>query len=371
LAGVFAAGSQPAGAIPVFAHRYGFSCQVCHTEVPHLTPFGQNFLANGYRIPGVKPGGAFPVAVRTDITYQDAGVADPDATTTGPLPNVIVNEVELLTGGSFGSRASYWFEQYIVDGGFPGRTRDAWAALRLTPDGAKIPIVARAGQFTLPLPLDPETFRETMLPYAIWSQTAGNNPFNFFAPKLGGQVNFGDPSRAISGTAQVMKGYEFPGVPPIGLDTMFTLNRNLGDFSLMAYRYDGQRQYSGLGYGNSILITNVHDSFWRNGFALGWAHGGTELNGVYQIGNDSAADVYKDTLISSGGFIQAREAIGPRAFFISRWDAIQGSAFSRTLTTGFGYAVTKNSRLTVFETEEPDYTGKHQHIISSELLTAF
>lgn len=371
LAGAFAAAPRRAEAIPVFAHRFGLSCQVCHTEVPHLTAFGQQFLANGYRIPGLPQHGTLPVAVRTDFTYQDQGTADPDATTTGPLPKIIVNEVELLSGGAIGPRFSYWAEQYIVDGGFPGRTRDLWGADRATPDGAKIPVVVRAGQFTLPLPLDPETFRETMVPYAIWSQTAGNNPFNFFAPKDGLQVTFGNPARAISGSAQVMKGYEFPGVPPIGLDTMFTLNRSLGDFSLMAYRYDGQRQFSGLGYGNTILITDVHDTFWRNGFALGWARGGTELNAVYQIGNDSAADVYKDALISSGGFVQARQTLGNRAFAIARWDAIEGSTFGRSLTAGPGYAVTKNSRLTLFDTYQRNFLGQHVHVISSELLVAF
>jgi hypothetical protein len=371
LGGAVATATKPAEAIPVFAHRYSLTCQTCHTVIPHLTPFGQSFLAHGYRIPGVNPGGAFPISLRTDFTYQDTGTADPDATTTGPLPKIIVNEIELLTGGSIGSRVSYWGEQYIVDGGFPGRLRELWATYRLTPDDAKIPVVVRAGQFTLPLPLDPETFRETTQPYEIWSQVAGDNPFNFFAPKLGGQVSFGDPSRAISGTAQVMKGYEYPGVPPVGLDTMFTLTRNLGDFALVAYRYDGQRQFSGLGYGNTILITDVHDSFWRNGFAVGWSRGPTELNAVYQIGNDSAADVYKSALISSGGFIQARQALGSRAFAIARWDAISGSTFGRDLTAGLGYGVTKNSRLSFFDTYEKNFEGKLLNVISSELLVAF
>lgn len=145
---------RPAEAIPVFAHRYGLTCQACHTVVPHLTSFGATFLANGYRLPGVKPLAAFPVAVRVEANYASAGAADPDES-NGPLPKTIVNEVEFLMGGSIGTRGSYWVEQYAVDGGFPGRTRDVWYAQRLTADGARFPIVLRAGQFTLPLPLDP------------------------------------------------------------------------------------------------------------------------------------------------------------------------------------------------------------------------
>ena len=48
-AAIFAA-PLPAEAIPVFAHRYSLSCQACHTTVPHLTPFGETFMANGYRL---------------------------------------------------------------------------------------------------------------------------------------------------------------------------------------------------------------------------------------------------------------------------------------------------------------------------------
>ena len=34
------------------------------------------------------------------------------------------------------ARNPYFAEQYVVDGGLPGRTRDLWAGWRVTPDGA-------------------------------------------------------------------------------------------------------------------------------------------------------------------------------------------------------------------------------------------
>ena len=64
----------------MFAHRYGLSCQACHTEIPHLTPFGQAFLANGYRIPGLPPKPAFPVALKVKLGYASAGAS------SAPLP---------------------------------------------------------------------------------------------------------------------------------------------------------------------------------------------------------------------------------------------------------------------------------------------
>jgi hypothetical protein len=360
-----------AEAIPVFAHRYGLTCQACHTVVPHLTRFGETFLANGYRLPGIKPKPAFPIAVRVEVDYASAGAADPDDI-KGPLPKTIVNEVEFLMGGSVGSRGSYWVEPYLIDGGFPGNVRDAWYATRLTPDGFRLPILFRAGQFTLPLPLDPETFRETTQTYAIWSQTAGGNPFTFFDPKMGGEIEVGNPARQLGGTISFLKGADLQsGLHSQGTDTMETLERDYGGFSLTAYRYDGTRPLEGFGFNNYQYFSNIGDRFWRNGFGLGWSDRRTEVNAVYQIGNDSAADVYHDALVTSGGFFQVRQTLGSRTFAIARWDATNGPTFARTITGGFGYRLTANSRLTVFETGERDFNGNLLHIISSSLLFAY
>jgi hypothetical protein len=343
-------------AIPVFAHRYGLQCQTCHTVVPHLTPFGQTFLANGYRIPGMKPKDkdAFPVALRFQATYSSAG--------GGGLPRTIVDEVELLTGGSVGSRGSYFVESYAVDGGFPGHTRDVWIADRLTPDGARIPVTARAGQFTLPLPIDPETFRETTDHYRIWDQTAGDNPFNFFDPKIGGQLIAGNPARQLAFTASILQGHDIQsGLPAHGLDTMFTVQRSFGDWTFSAYRYDGSR----------LLRGNITDRFWRNGFGAGWGRGPTQIDAIYQTGNDSAADVYGDVVQTSGGFVQLRQELGRRLFALARWDATHDTGFTRAVTGGIGYRFSRNTRLTLFDTPQRNDSGRFVHVVSSSFLVAF
>lgn len=50
--GSLVAVAPPALAIPVFARKYGTSCQTCHTVYPKLTPFGEAFRRNGFRFPG-------------------------------------------------------------------------------------------------------------------------------------------------------------------------------------------------------------------------------------------------------------------------------------------------------------------------------
>src|SRR5690606_7338280 len=44
-----------AEAIPVFARRYGVSCQLCHNPVPMLTEFGATFAGNGFRMSAAEP----------------------------------------------------------------------------------------------------------------------------------------------------------------------------------------------------------------------------------------------------------------------------------------------------------------------------
>jgi hypothetical protein len=42
---------DPAGAVPVFARKYGLNCTNCHSGFPRLNDWGQRFRANGYRLP--------------------------------------------------------------------------------------------------------------------------------------------------------------------------------------------------------------------------------------------------------------------------------------------------------------------------------
>lgn len=343
---------RPAGAIPVFAHRFGFTCQVCHTAVPHLTPFGEAFLARGYRLPGAVPRATFPVAVKVNLQYGSE--AEPG------LPKAVVDEVEVLTGGALGQRGSYFAEQYVVDGGRPGRSRDLWAAWRATPDGARVPVLLRGGQFTLSLPVDPETFRETTDHYAIWDQTAGENPFTFFEPKIGLAATVGDEARGLSATFAALRGHDpGSGLPTRAVDR-YVYTQHAGQrVTLSAYRYDGTRPVGAAG-----------DRFWRQGYGLGIALGRrARFDAMYQHGFDTHAEE-NGALRSSGGFAQLRYDVTPRLFGIARYDGTQDAAFSRSLIAGAGYRLARNARLTVFDTLHRS-DGKTYNTLSAALLFAY
>ena len=351
LAGLLA--PRSAQAIPVFAHRYGLTCQACHTTIPHLTDYGEEFQAGGYRLPEMKPRGAFPVAVKVNLQYGSE--------TAGGLPKTVVDEVELLTGGPIGKRGSYFAEQYVVDGGSPGRTRDLWAGWRVTPDGARIPVRLRGGQFTLDLPLEPETFRETTDHYAIWDQIAGANPFRFFEPKTGLTVSAGEQDHGLSASVAAVLGHERgSGLPSRGIDRHVSIQHAAGNAVVSAYRYDGTRPVDG-----------VDDRFWRQGVGLGYARGRARFDAVYQRGFDAHANA-DGALVSSGAFAQLRYELSSQTFAIARYDGTQDATFGRALTAGIGYRLARNARLTVFDTIHRDAgTGVRRNSLSTALLFAY
>jgi hypothetical protein len=76
---------ERADAIPAFARKHGFNCNMCHTAYPKLNDFGQRVRADGYQIPGQegKEKSVFdtppPIAFRT---FAGAAGYDRDDLTT-------------------------------------------------------------------------------------------------------------------------------------------------------------------------------------------------------------------------------------------------------------------------------------------------
>ncbi len=59
-----------AEAIPAFARKYQVNCHVCHTRQPRLNHFGEQFLENGYQMPGTEDGGIVAKLKYGDLTLD-------------------------------------------------------------------------------------------------------------------------------------------------------------------------------------------------------------------------------------------------------------------------------------------------------------
>lgn len=332
---LFMALHLPARAIPVFAARYGVSCQTCHTIVPRLSAFGERFKQAGYRWPAsVNTKAALPIALKSNLAYT----SQPDQS---GLPKAIVDEVEFLAMGPLGAHWDYRMEQYLVDGGRIGSTRDAFVEYSSNPRGgwsgsAHSEFDVQAGQFTLPLPNDPETMRPTENHYAVFDQTVGENPFNLFDDRIG--INAALALRGTQINAVVAKAHDpQSGLRNSGLDRMLVVRMGTDALSFYAYRYSGAR-----------ALDPIPDAFWRTGIAL-TSHAQKERTSILlQTGNDSSADGLGDSARSSGGYMQEEWAFSDRLIGVVRYDAVNApGAFARSATFSLSLRPYDRTRFTV------------------------
>lgn len=310
--------------IALFARQYGVSCQKCHTVIPHLNEFGSHFLASGDRIPGISSGPGLPLAAKVNLVDSSADQGSGDG--GAGLPRAIVDEIEAFTAGTIGARGSFFAEQYVLDGGMAGALREAWVSERVNPWSARVPLYVEAGSFTLPLPVDPETFRETAQHYAVFDQTVANNPFNFFDPQYGVKATIGNTLRGISAQVYARR------------DTMAFVSDAIGPITAGIYHYRGVRPD----------IPGRDDRFERTGYSVVIDAGKWTSESVLQTGWDSSAA--GRGVASSGGFTQVRYAFDRRFFAIARYEGVDqdgGNGFARDGVVGLGYAPQRNARMTL------------------------
>jgi hypothetical protein len=355
---LLACSALPARALPIFAHRYGLACQACHTTVPTLNAFGHYFLKHGFRLPGGR--GTFPLTVKTQLTYSSAETGGPGE--GPPLPKAIVDEIELLSAGSIGRDTSYYLEQYVVDGGFPGWPRDMWVNFDRyirSDDPIGPAFHAKFGEFTLPLPVDPETERPTLSSYLLYGQVVASNPFNLFDPGIGADLSFTDDRRGFEAHFDTLEAYTpSSGVPISGTNFMGTLSQSIGpDVTAYVYRYQGQQH-----------LNPVSDVFYRQGYGLGFEHGKFGAVGIIQTGYDTSSFGHGVGSLSSGGFLQTSWQFDSALALYARYDSIYDPFTLRTTqgTLSLVMRPASHYRLTLEGTRS---AGSYQ--IASGLLFAY
>ncbi|HET7814063.1 MAG TPA: hypothetical protein VFL13_06790 [Candidatus Baltobacteraceae bacterium] len=319
-------------ATQLFAKETMLSCQACHTATMALTPIGKGFRNSNLRLMKLTKTGAPAVALRGQFAYT----SEPDPT---GLPKAILDEVDTFVAGQVAKNFTYYSDVYHVDGGENGAAREVWVEYASDHQRSSRAWRATAGLLSLPVPVDPEMFRETNNHYAVWDQSVGGNPFTFFDPHNAAMLSYGSPIRGASFSLLGVQAHDKQsGLPSAGTDTMETLHHIAGPVVLDAYRYDGRRPTG-----------DVNDSFWRTGFGAQIFAGRAQFMAVTQTGFDSSANGDGVPVSSSGGFAQARYQLSPASFVIGRYDGISDSTgtFERSFTAGYGLRIGSNFKLEV------------------------
>lgn len=171
-------------AIPAFARKYKMSCQTCHSPIPRLKAFGDEFAGNGFKMPEmastryfVDTGDEelslirdFPLAVRLDMhalfkTNDEKNGMDFQA------PYL----VKLLSGGELADNLAYYFYFYMDERGEVVGVEDAYIMFNNL-FGYDLDLYL--GQFQVSDPLFKRELRLTLEDYQIYKTSVGNATSN-------------------------------------------------------------------------------------------------------------------------------------------------------------------------------------------------
>lgn len=167
--------------IPVFARRYRVSCQLCHNPVPALTPFGEQFAGNGFRMSADEPArdtistgdpllwlpSDLPLAFRLDAYAQAYAGGSVATDFQGPYT------VKVLGSGSINRKLSWYVYALLLERGEFGGVEDAY--VNVNDIGGK-PVDLMIGQFQLSDPLFKRELRLMFEDYVIYRARIGDEP---------------------------------------------------------------------------------------------------------------------------------------------------------------------------------------------------
>ncbi len=167
-----------ASAIPAFARRYKISCTTCHSPIPRLKPYGEEFAANGFTIPEnektrdyVSAGDdmlwlnkTFPIAIRFDAyaVYKDKQEIKSDLRAPWGI--------KFLSGGTLYKNIGYYFYFYLSERGEVAGMEDAYIHFN---DVFNTSLDILVGQFQTSDPLMKRELRLTLEDYQIYRTKVG------------------------------------------------------------------------------------------------------------------------------------------------------------------------------------------------------
>ncbi len=335
---IIAAPNQ-AEATNTFAREFGFACTQCHSVIPLLNQFGENFKANGYRIAGMRPARMVP------LSSSMLAALETETGQTGP--KISLEEWRLQSGGALDPSLTYYVEQYVIDDGAPGSMDQAWLQVdsNTAHPTAKIDLRARIGRLYLPLPVYSDTYRPTLTPYALFEQSVGANGFTLDGVHDGADFAAGD----VYGSSSVHLFVSSHN------DALFGTQR-VGQVDFSVYRVVG-----------STDIGSVNDPFWRQGFAAVVHANSVEYRAVWQRGYDRDADGLGRAEWSSGGFVELQWFLMRNMIGALRFDGTdQEVSRQRSVTSALLFGLTNDSRLSL---EDSFQSGKQS--LRSSILVAF
>ena len=170
--------TEEAASIPAYARKYDMSCNVCHSPVPKLKPFGEAFAANGYQLKDKEPprftretGDSklllmreLPLALRLDgfARYLPGNTPESDI----EWPYIL----KILSSGQIANNVSYFLYFLFNERGEVAGVEDAFVYFN---DVGKVPLDITIGQYQVADPIFKRELRPTFEDYVIYTVKPG------------------------------------------------------------------------------------------------------------------------------------------------------------------------------------------------------
>jgi hypothetical protein len=308
-----------ANAIPIFAQRYGLTCDACHTVLPELNAFGKAFRALGYQLPLDKHGTTIAA-----IRYQMEWEKDPPVGNRRFTPGGV-----LLSNADLG-RVSAFIHYNFGAGGGPAGLFIGYLATY----NEHTQTLYRAGLFELPLAQSPGQRLDDLAAYGYYGEHVGLDDLSLASPRWGVEADRDVGAMKLSLVAALgeFKGAAYGGKPiPTG-EISSAQTPEIGFFARAPIT-------DSLDVGGEVLTGtrriaqtagNVFsDNYARYGLLAHDSVANLDFQAEQWWGRDANADGFGDLQYSSGGYVRAKYYLTPHAYLGIRYDAAANPVVTR------------------------------------------
>ncbi|HTD33648.1 MAG TPA: hypothetical protein VK665_08320 [Candidatus Elarobacter sp.] len=330
---------RTASAIPIFAQRYDLQCGACHSVLPELNQFGNEFRNRGYRLPDVPKHGTTIVALREQIGYTPTPA---DGTTRKTVPAGAA-----LAAGEIG-RVEAFVHETLGSEGSTSSLFLGYLAYRDDHSG----ILYRAGLIELPLVHSPAQRNDTLTTYGYEGTLVGLNDLTLATPRWAfeAEQNVGNARVAATMSFGNATGSAYGGKPVTTGRTESFSAPELGFFARVPVTGDvrvGVDVLSGVRRISAGGGRPFDDPYDRMGASLEARSGRLELLAEQWYGHDGNADGAGGTIGSYGGYARLRWRLGNHAFVGIREDAAAAPSATRSLLWYAEAHVTPHARVLI------------------------
>jgi hypothetical protein len=360
-------------AIPAYARKYDMSCNVCHSAVPVLKPYGEAFAANGYQILDKEPPRftretgddmlylmrELPLAIRIDGFARYL----PDADVKGDMQWPFI--IKILSSGQIKRDISYFFYFLFNEEGEVAGVEDAFLHFNDVGGG---PFDVIIGQYQVADPVFKRELRPTFEDYEIYKAKPGLSTADL-AYDRGITLNYTLPI-GTEFFASVVNGNGI-GAASGGV---FDDDANKNFFLRLAQPVDSMIKIGALGYFGREDETGQRNEVTMAGGDFNFGLGNLELGGQYLYRHDTNPYFGGDAVYTRGGF--ARLMFSPEGSK-GRWfcfaiynkiDSDQADLVYQAAAGNLSYYVARNLKLTAEYGYDIEYEASS---VTIGFMTAF